>query len=77
MQPLTRREAEVLARLCVEPGPTIAEELGISEHTLRTHVGRILSKLGVHSRLEAVGVARSVPAELDALLRCGVTGAPA
>src|SRR6185436_4572514 len=35
----------------------IADELCISPLTLRTHVQRILHKLGVHSRLEAVALA--------------------
>jgi two-component system nitrate/nitrite response regulator NarL len=32
---------------------TIANRLDISSETVRTHVQRILTKLGVHSRLEA------------------------
>jgi DNA-binding CsgD family transcriptional regulator len=32
----------------------IAEELGMSRHTLRTHTQNILTKLGVHSKIEAV-----------------------
>jgi len=51
---LTIREWEVL-QLLVEgvPGRAIALRLGISSHTVRTHVQSILSKLQVHSRLEA------------------------
>jgi len=51
---LTRRERQVLA-LLVEgaSGRTIAERLGISHNTVRTHVQSILTKLQVHSRLEA------------------------
>jgi two-component system, NarL family, nitrate/nitrite response regulator NarL len=51
---LTEREFEVLA-LLVEgvSGRTIAGRLGISSNTVRTHVQSILSKLQVHSRLEA------------------------
>jgi two-component system, NarL family, nitrate/nitrite response regulator NarL len=51
---LTERELEVLA-LLVEgvSGRTIAGRLGISSNTVRTHVQSILSKLQVHSRLEA------------------------
>ncbi len=32
-------------------------ELGVSAATVRTHVQSLLSKLGVHSRLEAVAFA--------------------
>ncbi|MFO7299681.1 MAG: response regulator transcription factor [Actinomycetes bacterium] len=52
---LTGRELEVLAR--VADGLTskeIAEELYISENTVRNHVRNILDKLGLNSRFEAV-----------------------
>ncbi len=51
---LTPREREVLA-LLVEGanGPAAARRLGISRNTVRTHVQSILTKLQVHSRLEA------------------------
>ena len=52
---LTRREQEVLASLARGERPRqIAEKLGVSQATVRNHVGHILAKLGVHSRLEAV-----------------------
>jgi DNA-binding NarL/FixJ family response regulator len=35
----------------------IAEALVISEKTVATHIQRILGKLGVHSRAQAVAVA--------------------
>lgn len=51
---LTAREREVLAYLVRGwSGRRIAAELGISQHTVRTHVQSILTKLQVHSRLEA------------------------
>ena len=34
-------------------GATMASRLGISRNTVRTHVQNILTKLQVHSRLEA------------------------
>lgn len=51
---LTYRELDVL-RLLAEglPGDVIARKLGISRNTVRTHVQNVLTKLQVHSRLEA------------------------
>lgn len=52
---LTRREQEVLVCLAAGQRPRqIGEKLGISQATVRNHVGHILAKLGVHGRLEAV-----------------------
>lgn len=52
---LTPREREVFALVMAgEPTRRIADELGIQVHTARTHVQRILRKMGVHSRLEAI-----------------------
>jgi DNA-binding CsgD family transcriptional regulator len=36
------------------PNKEIAARLGISEHTVKFHVGSIFAKLGVSSRTEAV-----------------------
>lgn len=58
---LTDRETEVLRLLVAGlPAADMAEKLGLSLNTLRAHVQNLLSKLGVHSRLEAVAVARRV-----------------
>ena len=55
---LTAREREVLALLATGASTTqIRQRLDISEHTVRTHVRSLLSKLGVHSRVEALRVA--------------------
>lgn len=53
-QQLTEREREVLALLVDgASGADIAERLTISTNTVRTHVQSVLTKLQVHSRLEA------------------------
>jgi DNA-binding NarL/FixJ family response regulator len=56
---LTRRERDVLACM-VEglPQVAIAERLCLSPNTVRTHARNILSKLGVHSTLEAAALVR-------------------
>jgi len=64
---LSPREREVMASMAEgKGGRQIAEELLISTDTVRTHIRSILSKLDVHSSLEAVCIARSAglrPAE--------------
>lgn len=55
---LTDRETEVLHLLAQGlPSKTIASRLGISENTVKFHVGSILGKLGASSRTEAVSLA--------------------
>jgi DNA-binding NarL/FixJ family response regulator len=57
---LTPREREVLACLAEGTGRReMAEKLHMSPNTLRTHLQNIMAKLGVHSALEAVALARS------------------
>jgi DNA-binding NarL/FixJ family response regulator len=52
---LTPREQEVLACLARgKSGEDIARTLHIAPLTVRTHVRNLMSKLGAHSRLEAV-----------------------
>jgi NarL family two-component system response regulator LiaR len=51
---LTRREREVLALIAHgRSNKRIAVELGISEKTVKTHVGHVLAKLGVTDRTQA------------------------
>jgi DNA-binding NarL/FixJ family response regulator len=51
---LTSRELEVLRLVAAgKPNKQIAAELAISERTARTHVSRILQKLGLSSRTQA------------------------
>jgi DNA-binding NarL/FixJ family response regulator len=52
---LTPREVEVLSMLAEGAGnKIIARRLGISEHTVKFHVGSIMGKLNASSRTEAV-----------------------
>ena len=56
-QPLTPREVEVLGMLAEGlANKNIAARLGISEHTVKTHVASILTKLDAFSRAEAVAI---------------------
>jgi DNA-binding NarL/FixJ family response regulator len=55
---LTPREREVLQ--CMVDGlnrPEIAERLGLSANTVRTHTQNLLAKIGAHSALEAITMA--------------------
>lgn len=55
---LSGREMEVLGLVAEGlSNQAIADSLVLSTNTVRNHVQRILSKLGVHSKLEAVAVA--------------------
>lgn len=55
VEPLTARETEVLELVASGlSNKQIADELGISAHTVKFHVNAILGKLDVHSRTEAV-----------------------
>lgn len=57
-EPLSDREHEVLERLADGlSNKLIAHRLGISEHTVKTHVASIFAKLGATSRTEAVSQA--------------------
>ena len=54
MSRLTRRERQILVLLAGgADNHAIARELVISPETARTHIQKVLGKLGVHSRLEA------------------------
>jgi NarL family two-component system response regulator LiaR len=64
---LTPREWEVLDLLCA--GRTvdqIADELVLARDTVRTHVKRLLRKLGAHSQAEAVSIANGIRATFAA-----------
>ena len=55
--PLSPREGEILALLAEGMGNKIvAARLGISEHTVKTHVASVFHKLGADTRAEAVAI---------------------
>ena len=55
---LTPRQLEILQLVADGiPSTEIAERLGVSLLTLRTHLQNILTRLGVHTKLEAVALA--------------------
>ena len=54
VQALSPREVEVIAMLAEGLGnKVIAARLGISDHTVKSHVASIFAKLGVSTRAEA------------------------
>jgi len=58
LERLTPREREIIVQMATGMAPDdIAQALGMSPHTLRTHTQNILTKLGVHSKMEALVVA--------------------
>ena len=57
---LTTREVEILQALGSGASTAgVAEQMHISLNTVRTHVQRVIKKLGAHSKLEAVAIGRS------------------
>jgi LuxR family maltose regulon positive regulatory protein len=60
-EPLTDREREILDLIAAGlTNPEIAARLFISRQTVGKHAGNIFSKLGVHTRTEAVARARAL-----------------
>ena len=56
--PLSKREREILQKIA--NGATtkeVANDLGISPHTVKTHLERIFEKLGANDRAQAVAIA--------------------
>jgi DNA-binding NarL/FixJ family response regulator len=74
---LTQRESEVLN--CMVAGfdqANTAKRLYISGNTVRTHVRKVLAKLGAHSSLEAVAIAVGASAGSAVWMRSGAEGQP-
>jgi LuxR family maltose regulon positive regulatory protein len=60
-EPLSGREVEVLRLLIVgQSNPDIARTLYVGVNTVKTHTRNLYSKLGVHSRMQAVRRAREL-----------------
>jgi len=66
MAGLTPRDEQILAKVVVgKTNPEIAEQLGITEGTVKGHVSRIFIKLEVRNRVEAAmkGLLGAIPEE--------------
>jgi DNA-binding NarL/FixJ family response regulator len=58
LERLTPRELQILGQMAEGRTPEeITESLGMSPNTLRTHMQNVLTKLGVHSKMEALVLA--------------------
>ena len=58
LQKLTPRERQVLQRIVAgQSTGQMAREMNLAMSTLRSHIGRVLSKLGAHSRVQAAAIA--------------------
>jgi DNA-binding CsgD family transcriptional regulator len=56
--PITARQAEVLEHLCAgQTNDGIAQQLGISRHTVVRHIEHLYARLGVHTRVAAAKIA--------------------
>jgi DNA-binding NarL/FixJ family response regulator len=72
---LTERERDVLAGLGQGRGRAeIGRDLGLSPHTVRTHVQHLLRKLELHSQLEAAAFARELVAAISPAPRIAEQG---
>ena len=62
LRKLTPRERQVLRRMVAgQSTEQMAREMNVAMSTLRSHIGRMLTKLGAHSRVQAVAIASRGP----------------
>jgi two-component system, NarL family, nitrate/nitrite response regulator NarL len=62
LQKLTPRERQVLQRIVAGQNTAqMAREMNVAMSTLRSHIGRVLDKLGAHSQVQAAAIASRGP----------------
>lgn len=58
LRKLTPRERQVLRRIVAgQSTAQMAREMNVAMSTLRSHIGRVLNKLGAHSQVQAAAIA--------------------
>lgn len=63
---LSAREAEIVEQLARGNGASqIAEELFVSENTVRTHIRRVYAKTGVHKKQELLNLVQNTAARIN------------
>lgn len=63
---LTPRERQVLQRIVAgQSTEQMAREMNVAMSTLRSHIGRMLTKLGAHSRVQAAAIATDLDTAAD------------
>lgn len=66
LRKLTPREMEVLQRIVAgQSTKQMAREMSVAMSTLRSHIGRMLTKLGAHSRVQAAAIATDLDTAAD------------
>jgi DNA-binding CsgD family transcriptional regulator len=66
LQKLTPRESQVLQRIVAgQSTGQMAREMNVATSTLYSHIGRMMTKLGAHSRVQAAAIASRGPVVRD------------